>query len=366
MKTLAKQIAILLFFTLSLDAFADTVKPIINNSRADKTNSCWVVEVQLQSIFADVTTATDDSSSMGNGLILKADPASPQGGAAVDTRFQGTTRVTYTAIDPSGNMSTQCINYVVRDIRVGPFGFYGEEDTIIVGVNTPFKSTMKFRDSFDGELTDSILIISDVFELQLGSYSAKYSVTNSRGQLFEKTTIVRVLDFERPVIYGKNGSVMKILVNSDYDPIDYINPTDNYDAPSTLRDSLVILSNDLDLTTPGVYSTAFQTKDRSNNLSNIFTLITDVRLTLSTTDLEERLFANVYPNPANDVLYIESPKKLVASDITILGVLGSKVNHTVNETLKGYILDVSSLAEGIYFVKIRSGKKLQWEKILIN
>lgn len=102
---------------------ADTTKPVIDHPEADKTDSCWVVVVQLRSAFVDLITATDDSSSLGNDILLIASPYKQDGNADVDTRFQGTTIVTYKATDPSENTSTQCIKYLVKDLIVlGPLG----------------------------------------------------------------------------------------------------------------------------------------------------------------------------------------------------------------------------------------------------
>jgi hypothetical protein len=71
----------------------DTQVPIIDNPNADKSATCWTVEVQLQNIFADVTSASDNYNSIGNGLVFKSNPAASNGGASVDTRFQGITSV---------------------------------------------------------------------------------------------------------------------------------------------------------------------------------------------------------------------------------------------------------------------------------
>ena len=234
----------------------DKENPVIEHNSADNTYSCWRVVVQLQNIFIDITTATDNYNSLGNGLTLVANPSNSQGGADVDTRFQGTTSVTYTAADSSGNVTTQCINYVVRDYFT-PAGFQRELDTIIHRVNTLWTSTMRFIDSIDGDISSSILIDSKVNVSTLGEYDVNYTVTNSREKTFTKTTVVQVVDDQNPIITGKNDGVVKILINSTYDPSNYINLSDNYDAPSSLLDSLVILYNDVDASTVGLYRTIF-------------------------------------------------------------------------------------------------------------
>ena len=115
----------------------DTQVPVIDNPNADKSTACWTVDVQLQNIFADVTSAADNYNSIGNGLVFTANPAASNGGASVDTRFQGTTSVTYTATDESGNVTTQCIDYVVRDY-IPPVIDLRTLDVVTHRVNTPY------------------------------------------------------------------------------------------------------------------------------------------------------------------------------------------------------------------------------------
>jgi hypothetical protein len=368
MTKLSYTLSTLLLLISSIYSFADTVNPVIDNAKADKTDSCWVVEVQLQSIFVDVTTATDDSSSLSNGLTLVANPASPQGGAEVDTRFQGTTSVTYTATDPSGNVTTQCIKYVVKDYKgYGPFGFTKTLDVSVVRVNTPWNNKMKFTDSLDGDISNKILLdASDLNTYKLGSYTVIYSVTNSRNQTFEKTIVVKVIDDLFPIILGKNGGVVKVALFATYDPLDHITLSDNYEAPSSLRDSLIIIYNDVDVNRIGIYSTVFQTTDVSGNQSNEYTLITQVLTTLGISKTVNNKFVTVYPNPATDVVNIESSVSLNHSKLSLIDALGKETTFLLNQTGKGYSLDVSSLAKGLYFLQIVSDGKIQLEKVLIR
>jgi len=341
----------------------DSILPKIENANAYRTDSCWVVVVQLKNIFADITTATDNYNSLGNGLTLLANPASPQGGAAVDTRFQGTTAVTYTATDSSGNVTTQCINYVVRDYYT-PAGYQRELDTITHRVNTLWTSTMRFIDSIDGEITSSILINSNLDIYTLGAYDVNYAVTNSRGKTFTTTTVVWVVDDQNPIITGKNGGVVKILINSTYDPADYINLSDNYDAPSSLLDNLKILYNDVDVTTLGLYSTVFQVTDVSGNSSNKYTLLTEVKQTLSISELaiDDRFI--VYPNPSSGNVSIQSVHHEISS-ISLVNSIGQQV-YMEHFNSKEVQLDLSSLPSGLYVLGITSDGLLTQKRLIIN
>jgi hypothetical protein len=341
----------------------DLQKPVIANNGADKTHSCWIVVVQLQNIFVDITTATDNYNSLGNGLTLVANPSNSQGGADVDTRFQGTTSVTYTATDSSGNVTAQCVKYVVRAYFT-PAGFQRELDTITHRVNTPWTSTMRFIDSIDGDITSSILINSKVNIYTLGEYEVYYAVTNSRGKTFTKTTVVQVIDDQNPIITGKNGGVVKILINSTYDPSDYINLSDNYDAPSSLLYSLVILYNDVDATTVGLYSTVFHVTDLSGNSSNEYTLLTEVKQTLSISKLTRDEIVNIYPNPSSGSVSIQSMHHKIVS-ISLVNCLGEYVykEHFNSQEVQ---LDLSYLPSGIYILEIASDSLLTQKRLIIN
>jgi hypothetical protein len=342
----------------------DIENPVIKLNSAEKTDSCWIVVVQLQNIFVDITTATDNYNSLGNGLTLVANPSNSQGGADVDTRFQGTTSVTYTATDSSGNVTTQCINYVVRDYFT-PWGFQRELDTITHRVNTPWNSTMRFIDSIDGDITSSILIDSKVNIYTLGEYDVNYAVTNSRGKTFTKTTVVQVVDEQNPIITGKNGGVVKIQINSTYDPSDYIILTDNYDAPSSLFDSLVILYNDVDATTVGLYSTVFQVTDLSGNISNEFTLIIEVVASLSTSKLAASNPINIYPNPTSDNITIQMISGEVIDEITLHTLHGDELKHVTVYNSKT-VLNLSPYTTGIYLLTIFSKGQLSTRRITLE
>lgn len=73
---------------------------------------------------------------------------------------------------------------------------------------------------------------------------------------------------------------------------------------------------------------------------------------LETTGFEENELAQVriYPNPTNDVLYIEFTKQVV-SDITVFSIEGKEILKKSNNN-KVCPLQISSLEKGTYFIKI--------------
>ena len=238
MKHIRNLIALLLLCFLSITSFADTVNPVIDNTKADKTDSCWVVEVQLQNIFADITTATDDSSSLGNDLTLVANPAAAGGGADVDTRFQGTTSVTYTATDPSGNVTTQCIDYVVKDY-IPPMIDLRTLDTVIHCVGSsyiPVAATVS--DNLYSESQISLVATSTVDGYLIGTYQDTYTATDAAGNISTKVRIVNVIDCSTAQIEDLYSSTNFILYPNPSSSLLNVKSLDN-----TPIESIVIINS---------------------------------------------------------------------------------------------------------------------------
>lgn len=64
----------------------------------------------------------------------------------------------------------------------------------------------------------------------------------------------------------------------------------------------------------------------------------------------------LYPNPVDDMLYVEG---VDLSIVTIYNSFGRTVNCQINKQT----IDVSSLDKGVYFVSLPNGKKLKFIKI---
>lgn len=69
-----------------------------------------------------------------------------------------------------------------------------------------------------------------------------------------------------------------------------------------------------------------------------------------------KLDLSLYPNPAQNLLQIDNPQHHKIETITIYNTLGQKVRDFINPSES---LDVSSLTEGMYYLKIRIGDRIQ-------
>ncbi len=352
----------------------DTELPVIANAVADTDTDPWEVQVQLQSIFVDITTATDNYNSLGDNLSFTANPASPQGGAAVDTRFQGTTTVTYTATDESGNQTVQEINYIVRDF-IPPVIDLHTLDVVYHPVNsiyTPVAASAS--DNLYNTTQISLTQTSNVNPFVLGTYQDTYTATDAAGNVSVKVRTVHVVDDEAPVVTSKIGGMLRVGVGSQFDAIDYILFSDNYDGPDVLFNNHTLVHNDINVWEPGLYSATFKTEDNSGNESNEHVILVEVShdyfpLTGSVTDLSLENILSVSPNPTSGLfnINVNLPENEEIT-INVFNAVGQQILNVENgEINKGtYAVDITNQANGIYYVQMNVQGSIITKKVVLN
>jgi hypothetical protein len=80
-------------------------------------------------------------------------------------------------------------------------------------------------------------------------------------------------------------------------------------------------------------------------------------------------FVQLYPNPANELIYIQAPlfeyKNISVSLYSVIGKLIYQETYT--NTNQAHLINISSIeANGIYFIKLQSGDESITRKIMIN
>ena len=256
----------------------DQVFPTISNDEIMVVNGRNVVEVQLQSVFVDRTTPADNynNGTFGPLFTYEISPANAQGDADVDTRVKGTTVVTYTATDETGNQTILVIDYVVEDY-VAPVINLNTLDTVLHEVNNPYTPVeASVTDNLYDNTQVSLTRTSNVNPFQLGLYTDQYTATDASGNVTVRNRWVRVVDTENPIIASKVGPIVKLGLYSNVQLSDYLKMTDNYDAPTILMGNLDVLFNGVNFYEEGFYAAEFQTVDNSGNFSDVFTLYVEV------------------------------------------------------------------------------------------
>ncbi len=111
-----------------------------------------------------------------------------------------------------------------------------------------------------------------------------------------------------------------------------------------------------------------QTLTSGNTIENSNVLSNTCNLTLAAAEFNlSNLNIKIYPNPAQDFIAIQTEMQTTDLDVMLIDALG-KVIQT-NKILQGStlsIIDLTSVYNGIYFVKIASAKDNKTVKIMVN
>ena len=350
----------------------DTQAPIISNASAMPVGGgIWEIETQIGAVFVDVTAVSDNYNSIGNGLDFYASPGNGAE-AIVDTRFKGSTMVTYTAMDESGNTTVQMIRYVVQDFQPPVIDLH-TLDTVYHKVNTPYNAVnATASDNLYGPTEISLSKTSNVNPFALGVYQDTYTATDASGNTATRVRYVKVIDDERPRISGKNGSILRVGLYSEFAAIERLSFTDNYYSPASLKANCVVLWTDINTYKEGTYSAVFQTTDGSGNVSKPYTLLIEVsrdELPLGVNDLDLDNLLTVNPNPTSGLVTIsvDLPEN---EDITVevYNGMGQKVQDVVNGSIaKGtYEVDLSNSGQGIYYIRMTVNGTVVTKKVLVQ
>lgn len=354
----------------------DQEAPTITNKEIKVVGGRNVVEVQLQSVFVD-RTEWNDNYNNGTFAPLLSRVANPGefGVANVDTRVKGTTVVTYTATDESGNQTQLVIDYVVEDF-IPPVINLNTLPTVLHPVNTiytPVQATV--TDNLYDNTQVSLVSESNVNPFVLGTYYDTYTATDASGNVTIVKREVIVYDGVKPIIAGKNGDILRVGTYSNFNLVDYIKMTDNYDAPSLLRANLEILSNDLNTYVDNIYSATFQTTDNSGNVSEPYTLFIIVNEDypkvgdVGVQEVSEETILTVAPNPStgliNVTINLPSNETVTAA---VYNMLGAKVVDVVDSELQNgtFTIDLSSQTEGVYFIRMEVNGKVINRKVVLS
>ena len=352
----------------------DTFAPVLSNKEIKVDQGRNIVEVQLQSVFVD---RTEVSENYNNGVYadMYERVATPGAGgiADVDTRVNGTTTAMYTATDETGNFSTLEIDYIVEDY-IPPVINLNTLGTVRHPVFAKYESVeATVTDNLYDETQVSLTKTSNVDPFTLGTYQEVYTATDASGNVSTKTRTVIVYDGVSPVIAGINGPILRVGIGSSFSVFDYIKATDNYDSPADLMTNMELMSTDLNTYTEGVYSAVFRTWDNSGNESAPFTLIIvvdyDYYAINSVEEINNDNALNVYPNPSNGIFNVSIDLASNETiDVAIYDLLGNKVADVVNGELTNgvYPIDLTSEANGVYFVSMAVNDKVYNQRIVLN
>ena len=119
--------------------------------------------------------------------------------------------------------------------------------------------------------------------------------------------------------------------------------------------------NGINLPSVGLHKFNIRIKDNQGVWGPVFTNVINVQSSLSAEDFEAKTTVKLYPNPSSGIVNIAGKESLDLVEVYNLSsqLVWKKAMHSETGTL-----DLSSLASGIYTVKIYSGDTVEIKKII--
>jgi hypothetical protein len=149
--------------------------------------------------------------------------------------------------------------------------------------------------------------------------------------------------------------------------IDVVSPNQNtyidYPNAATLANNDTVYRIDVLLPNGGCTSSKSMTakiKSTSNSSTN---KVIAIPFDVGYLELNQVINFSLYPNPSNDIVTIETDKSNV--QYTITDLLGKKVLSGILIQNKSQ-LDVSSFADGVYFIELTNGSNRTTQKLIVE
>lgn len=337
----------------------DTKAPVINIVGGDP------MTIQVGSVFADPTTATDAF----EGMV----PVQVTSGAVNTSVFGGQFKVTYTAVDASGNVATPVTRtFNVTDMVPPVIASLSGTQYMVVDVNDltfvepPVTATDNYFPAVNVTRNAGGFDIS-----KLGTYNVTYTATDAAGNVATWVRTIKVVDRQRPVVLSEPVNMMRWTA---FNPKAGVSAYDNYYAPSDFINEtngcrIAIISNNVNPNAEGIYQVIYQAVDGSGNVSDPSMRI--VNVTANTTGIAD-VFANsinVYPNPNSGRFDVEFASSVEpGTTITIMNIAGQTVKQfTANDMVNGKLtVDLDNAAAGVYFVQVQSNSQAAVKKVTVT
>jgi PKD repeat protein len=279
----------------------------------------------------------------------------------IDTATIGVYKLTYSTTDSFGNGPVQINRYIIVFDTVAPV-LTMKQDTIIWDVNKPFEfPNYQLTDNYWNGVYLQIHEIGFVNIYRTGIYKAQFYATDGSNNKSKSYNIyVKVVDRVNPFIslVGKP----EVHVNRWADFIDPgIQYGDNFDKNPQYYEGGTFKGTQL----PGLFYKIYWVQDESGNKSDYvyrFIYVDDV------TTMNENFTINkikIYPNPASDVVEVETFSPMQEGIITLEDITGRII---FKEGLKGrntLQIIVSQYPQGIYLVRIIQGTNIFTHKLII-
>ena len=340
--------------TRSVNVIEDTVAPVITLLGDNP------ITIEVGDTYTDAgATATDNFDGDITSSIVTV--------STVNTSIVGVYLVAYNVSDTAGNAAAEVTRTVtVVDTTVPVITLLGDNPITIEVGDTYTDAGATATDTYDGDITSSIVTVSTVNTAIVGVYSVTYNVSDTSGNVAaEVTRTVNVVDTTVPVITLLGEDPVTIVVGDTYTDAG-ATATDTYDGDIT---SSIVTVSTVNTAIVGVYSVTYNVSDANGNAAIEVTRTVNVEDDLSLEDFNQIEFS-LFPNPSSGDVTVKYylPEQMNEVIIKVYDMLGRLVTVTTNERGQGIQqvnLDLNTLDKGNYILIICAGNNSR-EKFINN
>jgi len=266
----------------------------------------------------------------------------------VDIAIVGTYTVIYDVVDANGNAAitvTRTVN--VLDTTLPVITLLGDNPATIEAGDTYTDAGATATDTYDGDITSSIVTMSNVDTAIVGTYTVTYDVADANGNAaITVTRTVNVVDTTLPVITLLGDNPVTLEVGDTYTDAG-ATATDTYDGDIT--SSIVTISN-VDTAIAGTYTVTYDVADANGNAAITVTRIVNVDDNLSAVEIDT-IKLNIFPNPTSNFWYIKSSE--IIESLDLFDFTGKRLinKKTFSNDTR---IDATYLPDGIYLILINN------------
>ncbi|MBI1184328.1 DUF5011 domain-containing protein [bacterium] len=290
---------------------------------------------------------------------------SPNTYSALDTANLGEYTITYCVTDASGNGPVCVSRLVIVQDTIKPmisligndkevvevFSFYNDAGYNVVEND---QYTVKMSGNWDG--------VPDT----LGTYRLVYTVMDRAGNSASVSREIEVVDTKEPVL-TLNGNAIDTIARWDETYTDAgVTVSDNYYSAAEVN--VVKGGTYKDAQSEGVFTITYEATDPSNNVSATVTrLVVVMEDGTGISEVAGNGFI-VYPNPSNGGFNVAtSLGNGQVVQLRVLDLTGREIYNAGNFVVSNgqFKLDLSSLANGTYYLQMANNNSQTIEKILI-
>ncbi|MFJ8068153.1 immunoglobulin-like domain-containing protein [Peribacillus sp. NPDC096447] len=244
----------------------------------------------------------------------------------VDTKKVGTYNLTYTVADKAGNVAKVTRKITVYD-QVKPVISGAGNKTIKLNSSFNPKTNVSAKDNADGNLTSKIKVTGTVNTKKKGTYTLKYTVTDSSKNAATVTRKITI-DGTKPVISGANSKTVGYY--STFNPKSGVSAKDNLDGNMT---SKIKVTGTVNTNKKGTYTLKYTITDSSKNTATVTRKITvDGTKPVISGAKSKTIAYNSTFNPKSGVSAKDNLDGSLTSKIKITGTVNTKKKGTYTLT----------------------------------